>query len=96
MQSDGFNSALSPVVYGDIGLSINTHYKKKLIKPILVLKLKMQHQIRLICDVILGGFFFQLFFYPRISFTFSSCGCLALNGVNKDCSPMWRGRQTVC
>ena len=26
MQSDGFNSALSPVVYGDIALSINTHY----------------------------------------------------------------------
>ena len=26
MQSDGFNSALSPVVYGDITLSINTHY----------------------------------------------------------------------
>ena len=26
MQSDGFNSALSPVVYGDIALSINTQY----------------------------------------------------------------------
>ena len=26
MQSDGFNSALSPVVYGDIAPSINTHY----------------------------------------------------------------------
>ena len=26
MQLDGFNSALSPVVYGDIALSINTHY----------------------------------------------------------------------
>ena len=26
MQSYGFNSALSPVVYGDIALSINTHY----------------------------------------------------------------------
>ena len=26
MQSDGFNSALSPVVYGDTALSINTHY----------------------------------------------------------------------
>ena len=26
MQSDGYNSALSPVVYGDIALSINTHY----------------------------------------------------------------------
>ena len=25
MQSNGFNSALSPVVYGDIALSINTH-----------------------------------------------------------------------
>ena len=29
VQSDGFNSALSPVVYGDIALSINTQYKKK-------------------------------------------------------------------
>ena len=31
MQSDGLNSALSPVVYGDIALSIkiNTHKKKK-------------------------------------------------------------------
>ena len=26
MQSDGLNRALSPVVYGDIALSINTHY----------------------------------------------------------------------
>ena len=26
MQSDGLNSALSPVVYGDIALSINTQY----------------------------------------------------------------------
>ena len=26
MQSDGLNSALSPLVYGDIALSINTHY----------------------------------------------------------------------
>ena len=26
VQSDGLNSALSPVVYGDIALSINTHY----------------------------------------------------------------------
>ena len=26
VQSDGFNSALSPVEYGDIALSINTHY----------------------------------------------------------------------
>ena len=26
MQSDGFNSAFSPVVHGDIALSINTHY----------------------------------------------------------------------
>ena len=26
MQSDGFNNALSSVVYGDIALSINTHY----------------------------------------------------------------------
>ena len=26
MQSDGFNSALSPVVYGDIALSINNQY----------------------------------------------------------------------
>ena len=26
MKSDGFNSAFSPVVYGDIALSINTHY----------------------------------------------------------------------
>ena len=26
MQSDGLNSALSPVVYGDIVLSINTRY----------------------------------------------------------------------
>ena len=26
MQSDGFNSTLSPVVYGDIVLNINTHY----------------------------------------------------------------------
>ena len=26
MQSDGFNSALSPVVYDDIVLSINTQY----------------------------------------------------------------------
>ena len=26
MQSDGFNSALSPVVYGDIALSVNTQY----------------------------------------------------------------------
>ena len=26
MQSDGFKSALSPVVYGHIALSINTHY----------------------------------------------------------------------
>ena len=26
MQSDGFNSALSPVVYGVISMSINTHY----------------------------------------------------------------------
>ena len=26
MQSDGFNSALSPVVYRDIAQSINTHY----------------------------------------------------------------------
>ena len=29
MQSDGFNSALSPVVYGDIALSINTQYNKR-------------------------------------------------------------------
>ena len=29
VQSDGFNSALSPVVYGNIALSINTHYIKK-------------------------------------------------------------------
>ena len=28
MQSDGLNSALSPVVYGDIALSINTQYNK--------------------------------------------------------------------
>ena len=28
MQSDGFNSALSPVAYGDIVLSINTQYNK--------------------------------------------------------------------
>ena len=27
MQSDWLNSALSPVVYGDIALSINTQYK---------------------------------------------------------------------
>ena len=27
MQSDGLNSALSPVVYGDIVLSINYNYK---------------------------------------------------------------------
>ena len=26
VQSDGFNSALSPVVYGDIALNINTQY----------------------------------------------------------------------
>ena len=26
MQSQGFNSALRPVGYGDIALSINTHY----------------------------------------------------------------------
>ena len=26
MQPDGFNGALSPVVYGDIALSINTQY----------------------------------------------------------------------
>ena len=26
MQSDGLNSALSPIVYGDIALSINTQY----------------------------------------------------------------------
>ena len=26
VQSDGFNSALSPVVYGDIAPSINTQY----------------------------------------------------------------------
>ena len=30
MQSDGFNSALNPVVYGDIVLSINTHYNTTL------------------------------------------------------------------
>ena len=29
MQSDGLNSALSPVVYGDIALSINTQYNTK-------------------------------------------------------------------
>ena len=27
MQSDGLNTDLSPVVYGDIALSINTQYK---------------------------------------------------------------------
>ena len=30
VQSDGFNSALSPVVYGDIALSINTQYNTKI------------------------------------------------------------------
>ena len=30
MQSDGLNSALSPVVYGDIALSINTQYNTML------------------------------------------------------------------
>ena len=30
MQSDWLNSVLSPVVYGDNALSINTQYKKKL------------------------------------------------------------------
>ena len=29
MQSDGLNSALSPVVYGDIPLNINTQYNTK-------------------------------------------------------------------
>ena len=29
MQSDGLNGTLSPVVYGDIGLSINTQYNTK-------------------------------------------------------------------
>ena len=29
MQSDWINNDLSPVVYGDIALSINTQYKKK-------------------------------------------------------------------
>ena len=29
MQLDGFNSTLSPVVIGDIVLSVNTQYKKK-------------------------------------------------------------------
>ena len=28
MQSDGLNSALSPVVHGDIALSINTQYNR--------------------------------------------------------------------
>ena len=28
MQSDGFNSVLSPVVYGDIALCIHTQYNK--------------------------------------------------------------------
>ena len=30
MQSNGLNSTLSPVVYGDIALSINTQYSTKL------------------------------------------------------------------
>ena len=30
MQSDGLNSALSPVIYGDIARSINTQYKKNM------------------------------------------------------------------
>ena len=38
MQSDGLNSTLSPVVYGDIALSIkiNTHKYSCLIHPIAV------------------------------------------------------------
>ena len=41
VQSDGFNSALSPVVYGDIALSINTHYITFLIIIPILLGLKI-------------------------------------------------------
>ena len=34
MHWDGLNSALSPVVYGDIALSINTQYNTTNAKPI--------------------------------------------------------------
>ena len=34
VQSDGFNSALSPVVYGDTALSINTQYNLKMYLPV--------------------------------------------------------------
>ena len=42
MQSDGFNSALSPVVHGDIALSMNTQYNTQ--TP--YLEFEIQFQIR--------------------------------------------------
>ena len=47
MQSDGFNSALSPVVYGDIALSINTQYNTTLSRQGLLIHVKLHLYIHM-------------------------------------------------
>ena len=49
-QSDGFNSALSPVVYGDIVLSINTQYNTVISQDFIMAK----HEYNKTTDVLVN------------------------------------------
>ena len=49
----GFNSALSPVVYGDIALSINTHYTT--IVPVLSINVAVLLFVCFLCVCVLGN-----------------------------------------